>query len=201
MLIRYSVRFGEASGVVSCCVCGGRGGVVLVFSGLFLLCSVDYWVVAVIRLCSGFLSFGCCFRALSEWSFINSVRGIGCCFGFGSPGGGEVGFFLRGPAAFGFLFGGGAFVAAGCKHVGISVFCCFFFFNWLAVELWLEEEYDLNTHYLQVYISCVLGVVWVFHSPGGSDWGHFCPEDIRTGLHSFWAGGAWLVGIWSMVEE
>ena len=57
------VRFGEAFGVVSYWVRG-----VLVFCRVvcFLFCSVEFWVVAVLEPCFGFLSFGCRFGG-SEW--------------------------------------------------------------------------------------------------------------------------------------
>ena len=84
-------------------------------------------------------------------------------------------------------FGGGSLMAAGCRDVGISDF----FFE-LAVELWLEEEYDLCTYYPRGYISWVLGMVRIFHSPGGC--GHFCPVDMMTGLRSFWALGWCMYG-------
>ena len=51
-----------------------------------------------------------------------------------------------------------------------------------------------------------------FHSPGGSGWGNFCPVDMRTGLHSFWAlrwcldggdlrDGQRAVAIWGFAEQ
>ena len=88
--------------------------------------------------------------------------------------------------------GGGALVAA--------VMCGFLFSFWLAVELWLEEEYDLCTYYPRGYISWVLGVVRVFHSPGGSGWRALLPcghEDWASLILGFgvvlgwWGSGAW----------
>ena len=107
-------------------------------SGGFLFCSVDLWVVAVLRPCFGFLSFGCHFGALSEWSLVSGICGMGVFFGM-DPRGGEVGFFPREPATFGFWEWniGGRWL----RECGIYVL------DWLAVELWLEEDFDLRTYY------------------------------------------------------
>ena len=95
-----------------------------ILSGGFLFCSVDFLVVAVLRPCLGFLSFGCRFGALSGWSLINSVCGMGV-FSVWIPGGwgGRIlpmgGLQLSG-------FGGGALVSAGCRDVGFLIV-----FGWL----------------------------------------------------------------------
>ena len=77
-------------------------GWVLVFYHVFLniFCSVDFGVVAVLRLCFGLLSFAHCSGALNGWSLVNSICGMMMFFRFGSSGSSEVGFFLWGACGF-----------------------------------------------------------------------------------------------------
>ena len=69
---------------------------------LNILCSVDFGVVAVLRPCFRFLSFGLCSGAPNGWSLVYSISGMRVFFRFDPRGVGKLDSSSGGPAAFGF---------------------------------------------------------------------------------------------------